>query len=97
MPAVHPERGTPMRKCVLAAAALAAVLAAGPAAAQSEQDFEVARQAYGNGEQLFAAGRFPEALVAFQQSYDLVPFPDTMFNIAACYEAIGAYGEAKAR
>ena len=76
---------------------LTAMLAAAPAVAQTDEEFEVARQAYMTGEQLFNEGRYQEAIAAFQQSYDLVPIPDTMFNIAACYELAGQPDEARAR
>jgi hypothetical protein len=86
-----------MRKVMLTTLVLAATLAAVPATAQTDEEFEVARQSYMTGEQLFNEGRFQEAVAAFQQSYDMVPFPDTMFNIAACYEALGMPDEARAR
>jgi hypothetical protein len=86
-----------MRRVILATLVLAATLWAGAASAQTDEEFEVARQSYMTGEQLFNEGRFAEAVAAFQQSYDMVPFPDTMFNIAACYEALGQPDEARAR
>ncbi len=86
-----------MRRVSLATLVLAAVLCAGTAVAQTEEQFEIARQSYMTGEQLFNEGRFQEAVAAFQQSYDIVPFPDTMFNIAAGAEALGQVDEARAR
>jgi outer membrane protein W len=84
-----------MRIPILGSLVLSVALAA--TSARAQEDFETARQAYMAGEQFFSAGQYPEAITSFQQSYDLVPYPDTMFNIAACYEAIGAYEEARVR
>jgi tetratricopeptide (TPR) repeat protein len=64
---------------------------------QSADRFDAARQAYTRGEQLFGGGQYDQALAAFQQSYDLVPFPDTLYNIASCYEALGRYSDARIR
>ncbi|MBN1772839.1 MAG: hypothetical protein JXB32_16330 [Deltaproteobacteria bacterium] len=86
-----------MRRVSLAILVLATALWAGAASAQTDEEFEVARQSYMTGEQLFAEGRFQESVAAFQQSYDIVPFPDTMFNIAACYEELGQIEDARAR
>ena len=86
-----------MTRWILTSLVLAVAFAAVPAVAQTDEEFEVARQAYMTGEQLFNEGRFQEAIAAFQQSYDIVPIPDTMYNIAACYEAAGQPDEARAR
>ncbi|NMC71005.1 MAG: tetratricopeptide repeat protein [Myxococcales bacterium] len=86
-----------MTRGIFTCLVLVTALAAAPAVAQTDEEFEVARQAYMTGEQLFNEGRFQEAIAAFQQSYDIVPIPDTMYNIAACYEAAGQPDEARAR
>lgn len=65
--------------------------------ARAQDNYEASQQAYATGEQLFAEGRYDEAVAAFQQSYALVPFPDTTYNIAACYEALGRIDEARLR
>ena len=86
-----------MRGWTCMAASLAVALAAAPARAQTDEEYEIARQAYMTGEQLFAEGRFQEALAAFQQSYDIVQYADTVYNLAACYEAVGQNAEAQTR
>lgn len=72
--------------CVCAAASTivpaASVHAQSAAAGASMDKFE-------EGKQAFKAGRFTEALAAYQTSLALEPSPNTRFQIAKCYVALG--------
>lgn len=67
------------------------------AARQDEDRLAAASRAYATGEQFYRQGRHAEAIQAFQQSYDIVPYPETLFNIAAALEALGRYPDARVR
>jgi len=53
-----------------------------------------AKQEFARGDSAFAAGRYEEALVAFQQADALVPSDAVRFNIAVCLERLGRYDAA---
>jgi len=48
-----------------------------------------ARQLFDQGSSAFAAGRYQEALDAFDQAYEKSPLPEFLHNQAACLEKLG--------
>lgn len=84
MSAPRPWPVSVMLFCVLAAAStiVPAVHAQSAAAGASMDKFE-------EGKQAFKAGRFAEALAAYQTSLALEPSPNTRFQIAKCFVALG--------
>jgi tetratricopeptide (TPR) repeat protein len=54
----------------------------------------LARQKFDQGRTEFAAQHFDKALALFRDSYQLAPYPDLLFNIARCYEAMNQYRDA---
>lgn len=48
-----------------------------------------AREAFVKGQELYAAGKYKEALAKFEASYSLKPHPATVFNIARCQDQLG--------
>ncbi|MBW2463340.1 MAG: tetratricopeptide repeat protein [Deltaproteobacteria bacterium] len=62
-------------------------------AARDEGD-ERARELYLEGDQLYAEGRYEEAVESFVASYELSGRPLLLFNLANSYERMGAYEEA---
>lgn len=76
----------------LLAAAPTSALAAGPAAAPAPVD-EVAeaRSRYQEGARRFRAGRYREAIDAFEAAYRLKPHGAIHFNVAQCRERLGEW------
>lgn len=74
-----------------------AVSASHPArAAEGAQGGEAeARQHYQRGESDFKAGRFNEALEAYQAGYEAAPLPGFLVNIAHCYRRMGDLRKAR--
>jgi tetratricopeptide (TPR) repeat protein len=68
---------------------LLAVLLAGTSHAQDKRG--LAREKFDLGRQEFAAHRYATALTAFQESYQLAPYPDLLFNIGRCHEELGQW------
>jgi hypothetical protein len=64
------------------------VLRAGAAAASPPKE-AVALRRFIEGRQAFEAGRFEEALAAFQASIELQPSPNSRLYIGRCYRALG--------
>jgi tetratricopeptide (TPR) repeat protein len=62
------------------------------AARQQEQEFD--RQ-YAQGKQLYAAGRFAEAIECFQKALSRKPDANTVYNIAQAYRKLGNCEKAK--
>lgn len=65
--------------------ALALLLSAGAAQAQTNEDsaqVEEARNHYRTGVQAFQRGRFAEAVLAFERSFHVRPHPATLYNAA---------------
>jgi tetratricopeptide (TPR) repeat protein len=64
-------------------------------AADSEAD-RAARVHYREGETHYQAGRYADALVAYQAGYDVQPLPGFLVNIAQCQRRIGDLERARA-
>jgi tetratricopeptide (TPR) repeat protein len=60
-----------------------------PSGEPSASDAAHAVQLNEDGSQLYAAGKYADALRAFQRAYSLVPEPNLLFNIAGCLERLG--------
>ncbi len=67
---------------------------AAPLRAQTRADDERARSLYLLGDDLYAQGRYEEALAAFEESYRLSERPLLLFNIANAQERSGQWSEA---
>ncbi len=68
-----------------------------PAATQpplSEAVIQEARRAYDEGSAHYVAGRYGEALVAFERAYSLRPNPVVMMPILECHDRLGHVPEA---
>ena len=61
----------------------------GPAVDQAEQNRQLAREHYGKGKALFDQSRYDEALVEFQQAYDLSPHPVVLKSVGECQVRTG--------
>lgn len=68
-------------------------LASAPAFAQPEV---AARESFERGVLLYEGGRYREAIVQFQNAYQLRPHTSVLFNIARCHENLGELAEALA-
>ena len=53
-----------------------------------------AREQFQRGVAAFEAGRYEEALAAFQEAFRLKPHPSVRLNMAACYEKLDRPREA---
>jgi tetratricopeptide (TPR) repeat protein len=53
-----------------------------------------ARRHFLRGEQLFALGRFREALGEYEAAFEASPLPELLFNIGQCHRNLGNYEEA---
>ena len=88
------------RPALLALLALAAPILiasmATPALADPKGDDaeQRAQKLYEVGDDHYAAGRYEEAVVHFQQAYELSPQPALLFNMANAYERMGEYEKA---
>lgn len=71
-----------------AAVALVVVMLA-PALALGQEAREQARELAAQGRAHYEAGRFEEALEAYQAAYDLAPAPGVLFNLGQCYRHLG--------
>lgn len=70
-----------------------------PGAASAEQEATAQERAQAHFEratELYAEGRYQEALEEYQQAHELVPHPSALFNMARCYENLGEFPEALA-
>jgi tetratricopeptide (TPR) repeat protein len=72
--------------------ALAILLVA--TSARADDDAGLARQRYTEGRRLYAAGRFTEALSAFEAARAALPRPELDYNIALCLERLQRDGDA---
>ena len=79
----------------LALLAIGAPARATTPAAPSEAEVQ-SRQSFQAAEEHFKAGRFTEALAAYQAGYDRVPLPGFLINIAQCYRRLGDLTRARA-
>ncbi|MDH5676163.1 MAG: PEGA domain-containing protein [Myxococcales bacterium] len=86
-PAAAPAAGAapaaPAADAASAATPQTAAEAAVPAPPTDEQRAQ-AREAYGQGQALFAEDRYGEARVAFERAYSLIPNPVVLRSIAEC-------------
>jgi hypothetical protein len=70
-------------------------LAVAPCFARAQDEsLNQARTAFDEGQRFFVDGKFIEAALKFQEAYDARPFPQFLFNIAACYEKATKYSMA---
>ncbi len=53
-----------------------------------------ARELYLQGDREYQAGRYEQAVAAFQEAYRLSGRPLLLFNLANAYERLGRYAEA---
>jgi tetratricopeptide (TPR) repeat protein len=76
-------------------AVVGALIGAAPSAlAQSSDDDRKARELYLVGDNHYAAGRYEQALLKFEQAYMLSKRPQLLYNIANAYERMGDYEKA---
>ena len=73
-------------------AMLAITAAARPA--QAQRGDSRARELYLEGDRHYAAGRYEDAVQAFEEAYQLSERPLLLFNLANAYERLGRYEEA---
>src|SRR5215213_2104061 len=73
-------------------AALAALVSAAPAFAQSQAD--VAAKLNEEGKELMYAGKYPEASAKFREAVARVPEPKYFFNLCTSRFQEGKFGEA---
>lgn len=92
------EARTAKRRAYIAVALIACASAGWPADANAQSpsnapmapsDAARAVQFNEEGSQLYAAGKYADALRAFQRAYALIPEPNLLFNIAGCLERLG--------
>lgn len=74
-------------------AALAGVLFLSAAAGRDPTAAE-ARKYFQWGERLFKKAEYEEAIAKFEEAYRIKPHPVIFFNIAKCYEQLGAHAKA---
>jgi len=67
---------------------------AAPSPATPEQE-QQARRSFERAEGHFRAGQFAEALVAYQEGYDLAALPGFLINIAQCQRRLGELAQAR--
>jgi hypothetical protein len=66
-----------------------------PELARADDAKATARLHFGRGAELVQDARWADALAEFERSFDLVPHPVTLFNVAACERAMGRYARAR--
>jgi len=79
------------RFVVFAALALGAVSAVPRTARADDPATRSAQRHYDRGEQLFALGKFSEALDEYQKAFKAKPLPGFLFNIGQCHRNLGDY------
>lgn len=79
---------------LVAALWLASPAALGQQDAESEGSKQVAAEQFAKGKELFAAGKYSEAAVAFTEAYEAAPHQAVLANIALCYDKAGRFPEA---
>ncbi|HEX2656851.1 MAG TPA: tetratricopeptide repeat protein [Polyangia bacterium] len=86
-----------MRAALVFTVTLTLLAAGRPAASAPPSAAEVqSRQSFQTGEEHFKAGRFAEALTAYQAGYDLTPLPGFLINMAQCHRRLGDLTRARA-
>ena len=74
---------------------VAVVLAAPVARAQAQEDAKArARAESQRGEGLYSAGKYAEAIAAFEAAQAIFPHPNNLFNLAKSYEKMAEYDKA---
>src|SRR5258707_6472701 len=91
-PLVRVQRFAPS---VLLLASLLGGVGTARAAGSSPGDEKEARSLYERAEKSFDVGKFAEALVDYQASYEAKPLPGFLFNIAQCYRNMGNFERAR--
>jgi len=81
-----------MRRSALVLAGLLAVSI--PAVSGAQPNVRRAEQLAGEALQLYRQADYDHAIEKFQQSYELVPDPNNLFNIGKCYERMNKFEEA---
>jgi tetratricopeptide (TPR) repeat protein len=76
--------------------ALALLASARSAVAASADDQREARRNFQDGEVHFKAGRYAEALEAYQAGYAAAPLPGFLINVAQCQRRLGDLAKARA-
>lgn len=64
------------------------------AADQADPNLTRARELFNEGQRLYAAGNFPEAVKSLRASYELTESPDLAYNVAKVCERMAEYREA---
>ena len=71
-----------------------ALAAAGPALAKPGDETSAAREHYKRGTTLYDLGKYEDAIVEFQQAYEIKDDPVLLYNIAQSYRLSNKYQEA---
>ena len=80
---------------MVAIAGVVLLVGAASASAQAvDADRQKARAAYAQGQSLFEAGKYEEALAVFQSAYDVIPNPIVLMSIAECNVRLGKIEDA---
>src|SRR6266700_7204175 len=79
-------------RLLVAVAALLAALAAVVRA--DDPDTEVARRAFRDGSEQYAAGRYEEAIASFRKGAQARPSPAFDYNIGRAYDRMGRWDDA---
>jgi tetratricopeptide (TPR) repeat protein len=69
--------------------AMVAVLTIPAVGRAQDDETTAAKEAYGEGKQLYAEGKYEEAIDKFTVTYNLTTEPNLLFNLAACAERMG--------
>lgn len=87
----------PMSRSRAALVSLAIITLAAPIArADDDPDTEVAKRMFARGRDLYGAGKYAEALDAFEKARVAKPLPAFDFNIARCHDRLGRWNDALA-
>lgn len=85
-----------MRLWLFSLMVLGVLSVARPVSAQmSDADREEARALFAAGQAAVDAGRWPDALAAFERAYELTSVPSALFNAAFALRALGRFREAE--
>jgi tetratricopeptide (TPR) repeat protein len=84
------------RTCATLMVVMVALATSVPAAAAGVEEQREARRNFQAGEAHFKAGRYDEALAAYQEGYAAVPLPGFLINVAQCQRRLGDLAKARA-
>ncbi|HKP58166.1 MAG TPA: tetratricopeptide repeat protein [Polyangiales bacterium] len=93
-PAAQPPASPSATPAAPAPAAPASSAPAGPATEPTPEAKDAARAAYGRGQTAFAAGRYDEARVAFEEAFAAVPNPIVLLSVSESRAKLGQTREA---